>query len=137
MSTRIARIAFALTAAIVGSFTLAATMPSGKPEYMLVGIDTKVVFGDDGAVVNLPPGNDSVAIVDIGTDPENPKIVATLPLMNSVVGPPVNLMITPDGMLGIVANSLDSVQDGTSWSLSRPTASTRSPRSSPATRSRC
>ncbi len=61
------------------------------------------------------PGNDLVAIVDIGTDPANPKIVARLPLMNSIVGPPTNLAITPDGTLAIVANSLDWVADGANW----------------------
>jgi DNA-binding beta-propeller fold protein YncE len=90
-------------------------MPSGKPEYMLVGIDNKVVFGDDGSLQLKPPGNDVVAIVDIGTDPQNPRIVARLPLMNSVVGPPTNLMITPDGTLALVANSLEWVQDGANW----------------------
>ncbi len=108
------QILFSVLLAITG-VTTAATMPSGKPEYMLVGIDTKVVFADDGSLQLLPPGNDVVAVVDIGTDPENPKIVARLPLMNSVVGPPTNLMITPDGSLALVANSLDWVSDGPNW----------------------
>ena len=102
-------------AALVSLCAFAATMPSGKPEYMLVGIDNKVVFADDGSVQVNPPGNDLVAIFDIGTDPENPKLVAKLPLTNSVVGPPTNLMITPDGTIAIVANSLEAVQDGASW----------------------
>jgi DNA-binding beta-propeller fold protein YncE len=102
-------------AALASICALAASMPSGKPEYMLVGIDNKVVFADDGSVQVNPPGNDLVAILDIGTDPGNPKLVAKLPLTNSVVGPPTNLMITPDGTLAIVANSLEAVQDGANW----------------------
>jgi DNA-binding beta-propeller fold protein YncE len=102
-------------AGIAAMSVWAATMPSGKPEYMLVGIDTKAVFSDDGPILYSAPGNDVVAIVDIGTDPENPRIVARLPLMNSVVGPPTNLMITPDGSLALVANSLDVVADGANW----------------------
>jgi len=102
-------------AALASICAFAATMPSGKPEYMLVGIDNKVVFADDGSVQVNPPGNDLVAIFDIGTDPENPKLVAKLALTNSVVGPPTNLMITPDGTLAIVANSLNAVPDGASW----------------------
>jgi DNA-binding beta-propeller fold protein YncE len=35
--------------------------------------------------------------------------------MNSIFGPPVNLAITPDERLAIVANSVDWVQDGASW----------------------
>jgi len=35
--------------------------------------------------------------------------------MNSVFGPPVNLAITPDESLALVANSMDWVQDGGAW----------------------
>jgi len=40
-----------------------------------------------------------VSIIDIH-DPTNPRIIANLPLMNSVMGPPVNLAITPDSAFG-------------------------------------
>ncbi len=58
-----------------------------------------------------PPGKDQVLIVDLA-DPESPKIVATLPLENSVVGPPVNVDIDPTGSVALVANSIDVVKDG-------------------------
>jgi hypothetical protein len=61
------------------------------------------------------PGNDTVSIVDIGTDPANPRIVASLPLQNSIFGPPTNLAITPDGTLALVANSMNWTQEGTGW----------------------
>ncbi len=115
MTIRALRAAAIAAVAVASTWAIAANMPSGKPEYMLVGIDNKAVFADDGSVQFLPPGTDVVAIVDIGSDPANPKIVARLPLMNSVFGPPTNLAITPDGTLGIVANSLDWVQDGDKW----------------------
>lgn len=94
-----------------------ATGPAGpgKPEYMIVGNDQKVTWGPDGKVQFVAPGSDSVSIVDIGTDPANPRIVANLPLMNSIFGPPTNLAITPDGSLAIVANSMNWVQEGTAW----------------------
>jgi len=85
---------------------------------MLVGIDTKVTWGEDGKVQNLAPGKDTVTIVDIGTDPANPKVVASLPLMNSVFGPPTNLAITPNGQLALVANSMDWIPDGPGWKAS-------------------
>jgi DNA-binding beta-propeller fold protein YncE len=81
-----------------------------KP-FMIVGLDEKVLWDDDGKSVLSPPGKDSVLIVDLA-DPENPKIAATLPLENSVVGPPVNLDIDPTGSLALVANSVDVVKDG-------------------------
>ena len=59
-------------------------------------------------------GKDSVAIVDI-SNPEAPKIVANLPLMNSVFGPPTNPAITPDQKLAIVANSMDWQKDADDW----------------------
>jgi DNA-binding beta-propeller fold protein YncE len=40
-----------------------------------------------------------------------------LPLMNSLLGPPTNLQITPDGKLGLVANSVVMNQDGSAWKV--------------------
>ena len=61
-----------------------------------------------------PAGKDTVSIIDIA-DPAKPKIVVNLPLMNTITGPPVNLAITPDQHLALVANSLDWVKDGDGW----------------------
>jgi DNA-binding beta-propeller fold protein YncE len=82
-------------------------------EVMIIGLDDKIAF-DKGKQVRRPPGKDSVAIVDISS-PEAPKIVATLPLMNTIIGPPTNLAITPDQKLAIVANSVDWQKDGENW----------------------
>jgi DNA-binding beta-propeller fold protein YncE len=81
-----------------------------KP-FMIVGIDEKVTWDDEGKTVLSAPGKDSVLIVDLA-NPEDPKIVATLPLENSVVGPPVNLDIDPTGSVALVADSVDVVKDG-------------------------
>jgi len=81
-----------------------------KP-FMIVGLDEKVLWDDDGKTVLSPPGKDQVVLVDLA-DPENPKIAATLPLENSVVGPPVNLDIDPSGSVALVANSVDVVKEG-------------------------
>lgn len=94
----------------------ASTTPlSGKRELMIVGNDEKQSWDQNGKGVVGPPGKDSVSIIDIGTDPLAPKIIANLPLANTVIGPPVNLAITPDESLALVANSLNSVQDGAGW----------------------
>jgi DNA-binding beta-propeller fold protein YncE len=81
--------------------------------FMIVGDDAKAGFADGKAVVS-PPGNDAILIVDVA-DPLNPKIVANLPLKNSVVGPPVNLAIDPTNSVAIVADSMNAVQDGGAW----------------------
>jgi DNA-binding beta-propeller fold protein YncE len=115
MTNRIASFALLAAATVLASCAPNERMASGKVEYMVVGIDSKITWGEDGKPQFLPPGKDSVTIVDIGSDPANPRIVASLPLMNSIVGPPTNLAITPDGRIALVANSMDWVADGGNW----------------------
>ncbi len=92
-------VGFALaTAMLCGAGVTAAY---AKP-FMIVGIDQKVTWDDEGKTILSAPGKDSVLIVDLA-NPEDPKIVATLPLENSVVGPPVNLDIDPSGSVALVA----------------------------------
>ncbi|HKF67886.1 MAG TPA: hypothetical protein VKB36_15180, partial [Vicinamibacterales bacterium] len=83
-------------------------------EFIIAGNDEKVRWDDSGKQQLLPPGKDTVSIIDI-TNREAPRIVASLPLMNTIIGPPVNLAITPDERLALVANSMDWVQEGGSW----------------------
>jgi DNA-binding beta-propeller fold protein YncE len=83
-------------------------------QLMIIGNDDKLAFDKTGKTIRRPPGKDSISIVDISS-PEAPKIVANLPLMNSIVGPPTNLAITPDQKLAIVANSVDWQKDGDDW----------------------
>jgi DNA-binding beta-propeller fold protein YncE len=79
--------------------------------FMIVGNDEKVTWDDEGKLVVSPAGRDNVLIVDLA-NPEDPKIVASLPLKNSVVGPPVNLAIDPTGSVALVADSMTVVKDG-------------------------
>jgi len=91
-----------------------AQMPSGpgKRELMIVGNDEKQSWDDAGKAVLGRAGQDSLSIIDIGTDPLAPKIIANLPLDNTIVGPPVNLAITPDESLALLANSINVVEEG-------------------------
>src|SRR5476651_1237607 len=89
----------------------------GTRELMIVGNDEKVSWDADGKAVFLPPGKDTVSVIDIGTDPLAPRILVNLPLMNSIFGPPVNLAITPDESLALVANSMDAEKDGAGWKM--------------------
>ena len=81
-----------------------------KP-FMIVGLDEKTLWDADGKPVLAPDGKDSVLIVDLA-NPESPKTVASLPLKNSVVGPPVNVDIDPTGSIALVADSIDVTKDG-------------------------
>jgi DNA-binding beta-propeller fold protein YncE len=89
----------------------------GKSELMVVGNDEKVGVTDAGAYTFSGPGKDSVSIIDIGTEPLAPRILVNLPLTNSIFGPPVNLAITPDESLALVANSMDAEKDGAGWKM--------------------
>jgi DNA-binding beta-propeller fold protein YncE len=79
--------------------------------YLIVGNDEKLLFDDKGAGVLHPAGKDSVVILDLA-NPENPKVVASLPLKNSVIGPPVNLAIDPTNSIALVADSMNVTQVG-------------------------
>jgi DNA-binding beta-propeller fold protein YncE len=93
---------------------LVASVTPAAAQFVIIGIDNKVFWDSDAKPILSPPGKDAVTILDI-SDRMNPRIVASLALMNSVFGPPVNLAITPDESLALVANSMDWVQDGGAW----------------------
>jgi DNA-binding beta-propeller fold protein YncE len=83
-------------------------------QFLVIGDDNKLHWDDAGKVVFTEPGKDEVVIVDI-KNREAPRIVASLPLMNTVIGPPTNLAITPDESLALVANSLAYQPTGAGW----------------------
>jgi DNA-binding beta-propeller fold protein YncE len=96
-------------------FVLSVATPlAASAQLMIVGNDEKVTWDDAGKPALLPPGKDTVSIVDI-SNREAPTIVTSLPLMNSIFGPPTNLAITADESLAIIANSMAWTQDGTAW----------------------
>ncbi len=106
--TRAVRLSLGAAAILLCSSSL--NLAHAKP-FMIVGSDEKVWWDDDGKPVLSAPGKDAVLIVDLA-NPESPKIVATLPLKNSIVGPPVNLDIDPTGSVALVADSVDVTKDG-------------------------
>lgn len=87
---------------------------AASAQYLIVGNDEKVTWDEKGVPVIAPPGKDTLSIFDI-KNPAKPRLVVNLPMMNSVFGPPVNLAITPDNGLALVANSVNAVQDGAVW----------------------
>src|SRR6185312_1033004 len=107
-ASRLIGLSLATAALLLGS--MIANPVLAKP-FMIVGLDEKILWDDDGKPVLSPDGKDQVLIVDLA-NPEDPKIVASLPLKNSIVGPPVNLDIDPSGTVALVADSIDDVKDG-------------------------
>jgi DNA-binding beta-propeller fold protein YncE len=99
---------------ILGAATLLLVASPGvlhAEPFLIVANDEKLLWDAKGNAVLSPPGKVSVVILDLAT-PEAPMIVATLPVKNSVVGPPVNLAIDPTNSVALVADSIDVVKEG-------------------------
>ncbi len=108
---RLLRVAMGGVAALM---TIAIGAASARAQYLISGNDEKRGWDESGKAVSLPAGKDTVSVIDIRNRVE-PRIVANLPLMNTIAGPPTNLAITPNNRLALIANSLDWVADGPSW----------------------
>src|ERR1700676_4116757 len=91
--------------AVVLLGSLATNTATPAAPFMIVGDDEKPGMDAQGKPVINAGGNDAVLIVDLA-NPEAPKIVASLPLENSIVGPPTNLAISPNGAIALVADSM-------------------------------
>ncbi len=78
---------------------------------LIVGNDEKNGVDANFQPTIREPGHDTLSVIDI-SQPAAPHIAATIPLMNSVVGPPTNLAIVPSGDIALVANSLKPVIEG-------------------------
>lgn len=94
-------------------FLLAPPLARAGQDSILVGIDQKAFFEANGQVFDVR-GDDALLVLD-ASDPANPRIAASLPVTNSVAGPPTNLQITRDGTLALVANSLVVNRTATGW----------------------
>lgn len=104
---RLAAVAFAALA-------LCGAASAARAQYLVSGNDEKRGFDASGKIIELAPGRDTVSLINIGNRVK-PHIIGTLPVKNSIHGPPTNVAITPDGRLALVANSVDSVADGAGW----------------------
>ena len=99
--------------AIAAATMLLGLGTSTRAQVMIVGNDQKPKF-DDGKVVMQPSGHDTLSIIDM-SNPASLRIVATIPLDNTIVGPPTNLAITPKGELALVANSVNGIEKDGKW----------------------
>ena len=102
-----------LSLALAGAVLAFGQQAQASVTDILIGLDSKVAYDQNGQKF-VQPGDDAVLIMDVA-DPAHPRIRASLKLANSLLGPPTNLQITPNGRLGLVANSVNSVQDGGAW----------------------
>jgi DNA-binding beta-propeller fold protein YncE len=87
------------------------TLSAAYGQVLIVGCDEKQGWDENGKPILREPGKDILAVVDI-SKPGSPQVTATIPLINSMVGPPTNLAIDPAGEIALVANSLEPVVQG-------------------------
>jgi DNA-binding beta-propeller fold protein YncE len=97
------RFAGCVAAALLGLTGLGA---AAHAQLMIIGNDQKPSLDADRKSTMGPMGKDTLSIVDM-SKPNALKIVATIPLDNTVIGPPTNLAITPSRDIALVANSVN------------------------------
>lgn len=101
--------------ALLGTTIMLSSMANA--EMLAVGIDRKFVYDAAGQRGALEPGHDEVVFFDLA-DPAKPSLIGSVPVENSIVGPPTNLAITPDEKIALIANALHSVKaDNGGWKL--------------------
>jgi DNA-binding beta-propeller fold protein YncE len=77
-------------------------------QLMIVGNDQKPGLDAQRKPTMGEMGKDTLSIIDM-SNPASLKIIATIPLDNTVIGPPTNLAITPARDIALVANSINTV----------------------------
>jgi YVTN family beta-propeller protein len=105
-----------LTAAVLAGGLIGSAWMPVSAQTMIVGNDQKPSFSADGKVVMQAPGHDSLSILDTSQS-ATPRIAATIPLDNTIVGPPVNLAVTPSRDLALVANTMKGEAKGDGFAL--------------------
>ena len=105
------RFAAAATVAIlIGGLAAGPSSPAAA-QILIVGNDEKQGWDENAKPIFREPGKDTLTVIDI-SKPDTPQIASSIPLMNSAVGPPTNLAVTPSGDIALVANSLEPVVQG-------------------------
>jgi DNA-binding beta-propeller fold protein YncE len=113
-STRLLLFCQYLTLAGLAAASFLALPEVAGAQLLVSGNDEKVLWDDAGQAVYLPPGKDTISFIDI-RDRENPKILTSIALENSIFGPPTNLAVSPTGEIALVANSVTQIKDGEKW----------------------
>src|SRR5271155_5269252 len=100
---------FVCRSAAAAAVVLALGSGAVRAQLMIIGNDEKPGWDKDAKPILNPPGHDTLSIIDM-SKPAALKIVATIPLDNTIIGPPTNLAITPSRDLALVANSVNEVE---------------------------
>ena len=88
---------------------------AAQAQLMIIGNDQKPKI-ENGNNTMQPSGHDTLSIIDM-SKPAALRIVATIPMDNTIIGPPTNLAITPKGDIALVANSVNGVEKEGKWDV--------------------
>lgn len=83
-------------------------------DVFIAGLDPKITFVDGIGTFHPDEGNDRVVIVDY-TNRENPEITASLPLSNSIFGPPTCMIVNADETMAYAANPVKWAKTDGAW----------------------
>jgi DNA-binding beta-propeller fold protein YncE len=101
----------AAVAIVISGLAAGPSSRTAAAQILIVGHDEKQGWDESGKPIFREPGKDTLTVIDI-SKPDTPQIASSIPLMNSVVGPPTNLAISPSGDIALVANSVEPVVQG-------------------------
>src|SRR5258708_12563402 len=80
---------------------------AAQAQLMIIGNDQKPKI-ENGNNTMQPSGHDTLSIIDM-SKPAALRIVATIPMDNTIIGPPTNLAITPKADIALVPNSANAL----------------------------
>ncbi|HKS88653.1 MAG TPA: beta-propeller fold lactonase family protein [Stellaceae bacterium] len=103
-------------AAAAAAALLLAASGVASAQLLIVGNDQKPGWDANLKPVPHEPGHDTLSVIDI-SKPAAPRIAATIPLENTIAGPPTNLAIAPSRDIALVANSLMPQGGGTEYKM--------------------
>ncbi len=91
--------------AAMAAMVLALASGAAAAQVIVIGNDEKPGWDANGKPILREPGHDTLSIVDTAK-PAAPRVIATIPLMNSIIGPPTNLAVSPSRDIALVANAV-------------------------------
>lgn len=110
------RLALSTGAILLATLVVPATPSFAAEQIMAVGIDRKFTYSEEtNKYVALETGRDEVMFYSLA-EPGNPRLIGSLPVENSIIGPPTNIAITPDQKLVLIANAIGTVPEASSAS---------------------
>src|SRR5262245_66427740 len=92
------------TAAALAALLVAGTVAAAYAQIAVSANDAKVKLVNGKQEVQTSPTPDSVTFIDLKANP--PRVLAELEVPNSVVGPPLNVAVSPKEDIALVASSM-------------------------------